>query len=107
MFFKRKDPTSSEAIGESLTAFVKKNAQQLMFREVYFKSIVIVLPFEAETRWKPYSEELRSALIERLQTKLGLDKDENYQPQIIFRTGMEKGLTFSGSFESQDIPDGW
>ena len=120
MFFKRKDPFSSETIGNKLVTYVRNNAQQLMYREVFFNFVIVSLPEDAQLRWKPYKEELRSALIKRLENTFGIpvsqpiggrvseptEVEEPYHPTIVFLSGKDK-ISFSGSFEEKVQPDGW
>lgn len=105
MFFKPKGYTEVDDLIRQLIKFLKDHAVKLVYRDVYYRQVVISFSPEDTDHWKPYREELCLQIHEKLSASLSQGED-HYHPEIFFVT--QNGKTrFSGSFEKETIPNAW
>ncbi|CAM2008031.1 FhaA domain-containing protein [Acanthopleuribacter pedis] len=92
-----KKPITIKELSEQVVRQVKRNAQTLMHRQVYYRYIEVFLSEADFEYWLPFRDQLIEQLKQELSRQI-MNKDEPYQPVLdIFRAENNK-THISGGF---------
>ena len=92
-----KKPISVAELGELVIRQVKKNAQVLMHRQVYFRYVEIYLVARDFAHWSPFKEQLLEQLGRELAEKIP-HKDGPYRPELRLLETDQKKTYVTGGF---------
>ncbi len=92
-----KKPIAIKELSEQVVRQVKRNAQSLMHRQVYYRYIEVFLNETDFEYWLPFRDQLVAQLLQELAQQIAT-KDEPYKPVLdIFRAENNK-THISGGF---------